>query len=114
MDEKWETVWISEVFPAGAGIFSSWPCLGQLWGPPSFLSNGQWGSFPRVKWLVYEADHSHPPSAKVKNARGYISVPPYVFMVWCLIKHITVYYINISVYFGACLVELNNRRKYRR
>jgi len=35
-------------------------------------------------------------------------------MVWCLIKHITVYYINISVYFGACLVELNNRRKYRR
>jgi hypothetical protein len=34
-----------------------------------------------------KADHSPPFSVEVKNAWSYISTPPYVFMVWCLIKH---------------------------
>jgi hypothetical protein len=35
-----------------------------------------------------EANHSPPSSAEVKNAWG-SSIHPYVFMVWCLIKHMS-------------------------
>jgi len=45
----------------------------------------QWlpGAFPlRIKQLGCGADHSHPPSAEVKNAWNYISSPQYVFMAW--------------------------------
>jgi hypothetical protein len=50
----------------------------------------QWvpgASFPRVKQLGHEADHSLPASAEVKNTWIYISKPPppYICMVWCLI-----------------------------
>jgi hypothetical protein len=41
---------------------------------------------PEVQWLGHEADHSHPSSAKVKNAWSYASTSQYVFMAWCLIK----------------------------
>jgi hypothetical protein len=34
-----------------------------------------------------EIDHTHSLNAKVKNAWSYISIPPYVFMPLCLIKH---------------------------
>jgi hypothetical protein len=54
---------------------------------PTSYQIGTRGSSPRDKWPGYEADHSPPPSAKVKNTRNYTSTPPYVFMVWCLIKH---------------------------
>jgi hypothetical protein len=40
-----------------------------------------------VKRPGREADHSPPPSAEVKNACSYISIPPYVLMAWCLVKH---------------------------
>jgi hypothetical protein len=40
-----------------------------------------------VKRPEREADHSLPSSAKVKNAWSYTSIPRYVFMVWCLVKH---------------------------
>jgi hypothetical protein len=40
-----------------------------------------------VKRPVCEADHSPPTSAEVKNARSYTSTPQYVFMAWCLVKH---------------------------
>jgi hypothetical protein len=40
-----------------------------------------------VKRLEREADHSPPSSAEVKHAWSYTSIPPYVFMVWCLVKH---------------------------
>jgi hypothetical protein len=42
---------------------------------------------PEVRRLGHEADHSPPSSAEVKNAWSYISTPPYVSMVWCLIKY---------------------------
>jgi hypothetical protein len=34
-----------------------------------------------------EVDHSPPFRAKVKNAWGYTSTPPYVFTTWCLVTH---------------------------
>jgi hypothetical protein len=40
-----------------------------------------WGSFPGVKCLGPEADHSPATSAEVKNMLIYTSTPPYVFMV---------------------------------
>jgi len=40
-----------------------------------------------VKRLRREADHSPPPNAEVKNAWSYTSTSPYVFMVYCLVKH---------------------------
>jgi hypothetical protein len=42
---------------------------------------------PAVKWLGREADHSPPSIADVTNAWNYNSTPPYVFMVWCLVKY---------------------------
>jgi hypothetical protein len=39
------------------------------------------GSFPGIKWPKYEAEHSLPTSAEVKNTWIYTSTPPYVLMV---------------------------------
>jgi hypothetical protein len=43
--------------------------------------------FLGVKWPWHEANHSPPSSADVNYVFGYISTPPYVFMMWCLVKH---------------------------
>jgi hypothetical protein len=43
--------------------------------------------FTGVKRPVREADYSPPSSAEVKNAWHCNSTPPYVFMLWCLVKH---------------------------
>jgi hypothetical protein len=43
-------------------------------------------SFPGVKRLVLEADHSPPDSAKVMKMCIYTSTPPYAFMEWFLIR----------------------------
>jgi hypothetical protein len=43
--------------------------------------------FPEVKRPGHEADHLPPSSAEVKNVCSYTSTPPYIFMLWCLIKH---------------------------
>jgi hypothetical protein len=40
-----------------------------------------------VKQLGCETDHSPPSSTKVKNEWSYTSTPQYVFMAWCLVKH---------------------------
>jgi len=49
---------------------------GQLWGPPSHLSNGYGGVlFPEVRPPEHEADHSPPASAKVKNVWICTSTP---------------------------------------
>jgi hypothetical protein len=41
----------------------------------------------KVKRPKSEADHSPPSSAEIKNAWSYTSIPQYVFMAWCLVKH---------------------------
>jgi hypothetical protein len=51
----------------GARIFSSLRRPDRFWGPPILLSNGNGGSFPRVKRPGREADHSPPTSAEVKK-----------------------------------------------
>jgi hypothetical protein len=48
---------------------------------------GTGGSFPDVKRLGHEANHSPPSSAENRNAQIYTSTPPYVFIAWCLVKH---------------------------
>jgi len=40
-----------------------------------------------VKWPGHEADHSPPSSAEIKNVWSYTSIPPYILMTWCLVKH---------------------------
>jgi hypothetical protein len=58
-------------------------------------SGGQLAPYPMGKWAVCsgikrpkrEADNSPPSSAEVKNAWSYTSIPPYVFMAWCLVIH---------------------------
>jgi hypothetical protein len=74
---------------AGKGIFfSSPPRPDRLWGPPTCLSTGYREDFSsRVKRSGREIDHSPPPGAEVKIAWSYTSTPPYVFMVWYLVKH---------------------------
>jgi len=47
----------------------------RLWGPPSLLFDGTWGSFLEVKRLGRGADHSPPCRADVKNVWSYTSTP---------------------------------------
>jgi hypothetical protein len=54
-------------------LIQKWP--GQLWGPPSLLFNGYWGSFPQAKELEHEVTHLPPSSTKVKNERRNTSAP---------------------------------------
>jgi hypothetical protein len=66
--------------PVGARSFSSPRHPDRFWGPPSLLSNGYRGPFPRTKRPGCEADHSLSTSAEVKNTWIYTSTPSYVFM----------------------------------
>jgi hypothetical protein len=54
---------------------------------PASYPMGTGRSFSGVKQLGYEADHSPPSSAEVKNVWNDTSIPQYVFMAWCLVKH---------------------------
>jgi len=47
---------------------------------------GSRGSFPEVKRLAREADHSPPSNSEVKNAGAVPPLPQHVFMEWRLIK----------------------------
>jgi hypothetical protein len=60
------------------------PALGPTQPPISWLQ----GTISLgVKRPVSAADHSPPSSAEVKNAWSYTSIPQYVIVVWCLVKH---------------------------
>jgi len=70
------------------GIFllatASRPLLGPTqppiqWAPEAFP--------PGIKQPGHEAYHLPPASVKIKNAWSYTYIPPYVFMVWCLVEH---------------------------
>jgi hypothetical protein len=89
--KRWATGWTIGILGfntrRGLGIFIFTTASTTALGPtqpiqwvPGALSLG-------VKRLDREADHSPPSSAKVKNAWSYTSTPPYVFLVWCLVKH---------------------------
>jgi len=71
------------------GIFlSSPPRPDRLWGPTQ--PHIQWvprSLSPGVKRSGRKADYWPPGSVEIKNAWTYNSTPPYVFVVWCLIKY---------------------------
>jgi hypothetical protein len=48
-------------------IFSSFTLSDWSWGLCSLLYNGYWGSFPGVKQLMRDIDHTPPSSAMVKK-----------------------------------------------
>jgi hypothetical protein len=50
---------------------ADWQC-----SPPSLLFSRKWGSFPEVKQLGNEVDHSPQSSTKVKKEWSHISTPP--------------------------------------
>ena len=62
--------WTVQGLNAGMGqrFISSPKCPQQLWGPPSLLLIWYWCSFPGVKWVGHEVNHSPPSNAEVKNA----------------------------------------------
>jgi hypothetical protein len=67
-------------FPVGAKIFLFFTMKRLDMGPTQ----------PLIHWipgLGHEADHQPPSSAWIKDAWSYTSTPPYVFLVWCFIKH---------------------------
>jgi hypothetical protein len=81
-------------------VFFSPPRPDRPWDPPSLLPNGFRGLLPgEVNRPGCEADRSLPSSAEVKNAWGYTSIPPYVFMLWCVVKQLEMsrFYFFLSV-----------------
>jgi hypothetical protein len=84
----WTIGFLGFDFRRGLGIFLfttvSRTALGPTQPPiqwePGAISLG-------VKRPGREADHPPPSSAEVKNAWSYTSIPEYVFMAWCLVKH---------------------------
>jgi hypothetical protein len=54
---------------------------------PAFCSVGTGALSPDVKRQGPEAGHPLPSSSEFKNEWSYASVPSYIFMVWCLIRH---------------------------
>jgi hypothetical protein len=72
----------SSISSWGKRFFCSPQCPYWLWGLPSLLSYGYWGTFPKgVKRPRRELDHSPPFSAEIKNC-GAIPPLPHVFMTW--------------------------------
>jgi hypothetical protein len=66
-------------------------------------------SLLRVKQPGFEADQSPPSSAEVKNVSSYTSTPQYVFMEWCLVKHMENFtFITSEVYKSSDLSNLSN------
>jgi hypothetical protein len=53
---------------------------------PASYPMGTGDSFPGVKRLGREANHSPQSSAEFKNTWTYTSTPPYAFTAWCLVK----------------------------
>jgi len=71
-------------------------------GPPSLISNGYRGIFPReeggVKLSGREADHSPPSSAEVKNAWSYAPFPQYVITAWSFVKLRDNFMLTLQIY----------------
>jgi hypothetical protein len=69
--------------PSGGKELFLYPlCPDQLWCPPSLLSYGHRGSFPRCKSQpAHEADHSSHLEPKSRMSRSYTYSPPYYFLV---------------------------------
>jgi hypothetical protein len=59
------------------------------------------GSFPGER-SGCEVDHSHLPSAEVKNVWSYTSTAPYVFMAWHLVKYRNSFIIHLPLYKQHC------------
>jgi hypothetical protein len=54
---------------------------------PASYPVGTRGLIPQgVEQMECEPDHSPPSSTKVRNWWSYTFTPPYIFLVWCLIK----------------------------
>jgi len=56
-----------------------------------------------IKQPGHEADHSSPPSAKIKECTALYLPPHYVFMAWCLVKKFTQinYHTFLTFRYGA-------------
>jgi hypothetical protein len=67
-------------------------------------------SFQRGERSGNEADHAPPCSVDVKNAWSHTSAPPYVFMMWCFIKHIIHLYNQLST--GRSLNYYNKKTSH--
>jgi hypothetical protein len=92
----------------GQGFFFLPPCSYWVWGPSSVLFDGCLVLFPAgYRGLGHEADH-WPSSTKIKYVWSYTSIPLYIFMVLCLIKHRDNTYtrINIHVFWCSNLLAL--------
>jgi len=81
----------------GRDFISSSSHKDRLWGP--FIQWVLWTLSLGVKRPGREANHSPPSRAQVKKSWSYTSIPTYIFMAWCLIKHRCNFTFNVS---GLC------------
>jgi hypothetical protein len=83
---------------------ASRPALGRIQPPIQWVSGAL---SPAVNYPGREADHLSSSSVEVKN--GGTSIIPYVFMVWCLIKHrdnftLSLYLISSFIHYKQILL----------
>jgi hypothetical protein len=92
--QSWATSWTIGVLGfdsrRGLGIFLFTTVSRTALGPTQPPTQWVPGALSlEIKRPVREADHSPQSSAEVNNAWSYTSIPPYVFMAWCLVKYRT-------------------------
>jgi hypothetical protein len=79
--------WMTGVrFLAGAGTFS--PFHHSQTSSGAHQASCPMGTRAPSSGPGNEAGHSPIFSAKVKNTWSYTTIPPYIFMAWCLVKHV--------------------------
>jgi hypothetical protein len=76
-----QSTYCGSILGKGKRFFASPKHPNQLWDSPRLLFNGSWGIFP-WKWSSwhYQADHSPPSSAQVKNNGSCTSTSLYDFI----------------------------------
>jgi hypothetical protein len=81
---NWVTDWTvgCSYSSKGQEFFSSTKHPDQLWGPPSLLFRGYWGSTPGTKPAEHKFNYTSPYSSRLRMSGAIPLFPLYAFIAW--------------------------------